>query len=135
MRSRYIASVRHTMQCRDSHLTHLLQAFRPLPLLTNPHAQTIVAATLTFAREPPSTTRLVQLPDGDMIALAVSTPPGWQRHDPTVVMLHGLCSCHRAPYMQRLARKLLRRGLRAVRMNLRGYRAMDAQLLAWISTQ
>jgi len=108
------------MPCRASHRTNLLQAFRPLPLLTNPHAQTIVAAKWTFAREPSATTRLVQLPDGDMIALEVSTPQGWQPHDPTVVMLHGLCGCHRSPYMQRLARKLLRRGLRAVRMNLRG---------------
>ncbi len=120
MRSRSIAGARNAMQCRASHPTDLLQAFRPLPLLTNPHAQTIVATKLTFACEPPSTTQLVKLPDGDMIALEVSTPQGWQPHDPTVVMLHGLCGCHRSPYMQRLARKLLRRGLRAIRMNLRG---------------
>src|SRR5262249_25962126 len=36
------------------------------------------------------------------------------------VLLHGLCGCHSSPYMQRLARKLWRSGLRAVRMNLRG---------------
>ena len=107
MRSRYIANSCNATPCRASHSTNLLQAFRPLPLLTNPHAQTIVAAKLTFAYEPPATTRLVQLPDGDMSALEVSTPQGWQQHDPTVVMLHGLCGCHRSPYMQRLARKLL----------------------------
>ncbi len=120
MRSQYIADARNAMQCRASHSANLLQAFRPLPLLTNPHAQTIIAAKLTFAREPPSSTRVVKLPDGDMLALEVSTPQGWQPDDPTVVMVHGLCGCHRSPYMQRLARKLLRHGLRAVRMNLRG---------------
>jgi len=98
----------------------LLQAFRPLPLLTNPHAQTLVAAKLSWSREPPASTSLVPLPDGDRIALEVSTPQGWQPYEPTVVMLHGLCGCHRSPYMQRLTSKLLRRGIRAIRMNLRG---------------
>ena len=37
-----------------------------------------------------------------------------------VLLLHGLCGCHHSPYMRRLAWKLLRHGLRAVRMNLRG---------------
>ena len=91
MRSQYIADAHNAIQCRASHPANLLQAFRPLPLLTNPHAQTIVAAKLTFAHEPPSSTRLVKLPDGDMLALAVSTPQGWQPYDPTVVMVHGLC--------------------------------------------
>jgi predicted alpha/beta-fold hydrolase len=95
MRSRSIAGARNAMQCRASHPTDLLQAFRPFLLLTNPHAQTIIAATLTFAREPPSSTRLVKLPDGDMLALEVSTPQGWQPYDPTVVVVHGLCGCHR----------------------------------------
>jgi len=97
-----------------------LQVFRPLPLLTNPHVQTFVAAKLAWPLEPPSVTRFVQLPDDDTIALEVSTPAGWQPEDQTVVLLHGLCGCHRSPYMQRLARKLLRCGIRAVRMNLRG---------------
>ena len=118
MPSQCIAGSRDAMQIRAPHSVDLIQAFRPL--LTDPHLQTIVAAKLTFALEPPSTTSLVALPDGDQIALEVSTPTGWQPNDPTVVMLHGLCGCHRSPYMQRLARKLLRCGMRAVRMNLRG---------------
>ena len=50
----------------------LIQTFRPL--FTHPHLQTIVAAKLTLAWEPPSTACLVALPDGDRIALEVSTP-------------------------------------------------------------
>jgi predicted alpha/beta-fold hydrolase len=121
MLSRCIAlDTRNAMQPRTSHATDLIQAFRPFPCLTHPHLQTIVAAELTWSREPLSTTHLVDLSDGDKIALEVSTPRGWQPYAPTVVMLHGLCGCHRSPYMQRLARKLWRSGLRAVRMNLRG---------------
>jgi uncharacterized protein len=118
MPSQCIAGSRDAMQSRAPHSVDLIQTFHPL--LTDPHLQTIVAAKVTFAREPLSTTCLVELPDGDRIALEVSTPTGWQPDDPTVVMLHGLCGCHRSPYMQRLARKLWRSGLRAVRMNLRG---------------
>jgi uncharacterized protein len=121
MLSRCIAlDARDAMQPRASHSTDLIQAFRPLPCLTHPYLQTIVAAKLTWSREPPSTTHLVELSDGDTIAMEVSTPRGWRPHDPTAVLLHGLCGSHRSPYMQRLARKLWRSGLRAIRMNLRG---------------
>jgi len=115
-----VLNVRDAMQPRAAHSTDLIQAFRPLPCLTHPHLQTIVAAKFTWSREPPSTTHLVALSDGDKIALEVSTPREWQPHDPTVVLLHGLCGCHRSPYMQRLAHKCWRSGLRAIRMNLRG---------------
>jgi len=94
--------------------------FRPLPLLSHPHMQTILAAKVYFPLEPPSTTRLVDLADGDRIALEISTPAGWQPDAPTVLLLHGLCGCHRSTYMRRLAYKCWRCGLRAVRMNLRG---------------
>ncbi len=93
---------------------------RPLPGLTNPHVQTIVASKLALSREPPATTHLVTLPDGDVIALEISTPAGWHDTGQTVLLLHGLCGCHRSPYMQRLAHKFLRYGIRSIRMNLRG---------------
>jgi predicted alpha/beta-fold hydrolase len=94
--------------------------FRPLPFLTHRHLQTILAAKMYLPLEPPSVTRLVRLADGDQIALEISTPHGWQPDAPTVVLLHGLCGCHRSTYMRRLAYKAWRRGMRAVRMNLRG---------------
>jgi predicted alpha/beta-fold hydrolase len=94
--------------------------FRPFPLLANRHAQTIVASQVYLPLEPPSRTRLVQLPDGDQVALEVSTPGRWQADAATVILVHGLCGCHRSPYMMRLACKLWRRGVRVVRLNLRG---------------
>jgi predicted alpha/beta-fold hydrolase len=94
--------------------------FRPLPFLANPHVQTIVASQLYVPIEPPSVTRVVPLPDGDHIALEVATPAAWQPQQATVIMVHGLCGCHRSPYMMRLAYKLWHHGVRAVRMNLRG---------------
>ncbi|HEY5869897.1 MAG TPA: alpha/beta fold hydrolase [Candidatus Tectomicrobia bacterium] len=117
MPSRCIAVARDAMQ---PYTADLLQAFRPFPGLTHPHLQTLVAAKLTWSRELPSSTHLVELSDGDRIALEVSTPRSWQPHDATAVLVHGLCGCHHSPYMQRLARKLWRGGIRAIRMNLRG---------------
>lgn len=98
----------------------VLQVFRPCPGLGSAHVQTVAAAVLTWSWEPPSHTAWVTLPDGDVLALEVSTPSGWQPHHPTVVLVHGLCGSHRSPYMQRLTWRLSRLGLRTVRMNLRG---------------
>lgn len=94
--------------------------FRPLRLLAHPHAQTLVGNLLSLARAPRSETHLVALPDGDRLAMEVSTPPGWPDDGPTVALLHGLCGSHRSTYMVRLAAKLVARGVRAVRVNLRG---------------
>ncbi len=97
-----------------------MQPFKPFPLLANPHLQTILSVQLHWVSEPPSETQHVSLPDGDQLALDISTPANWRSSDLTVVLLHGLCGCHLSPYMVRMASKLWRLGIRAVRMNLRG---------------
>lgn len=95
--------------------------FLPFPLLRGPHLQTIAAAKLAlWRREPPGEVEVVTLPDGDRIALVVSTPPQWRPDDRSVLLLHGLCGCHQSSYMMRLALKLCQRGIRAIRMNMRG---------------
>ncbi len=94
--------------------------FRPFPLFGGCHFQTIAASFLPFTRRLPSTTRLVHLPDGEKIALEVTTPKEWKESDPTVVMIHGLGGCHRSSYLVRMARKLHRQGIRTIRVNLRG---------------
>jgi predicted alpha/beta-fold hydrolase len=95
-------------------------SFQPLPLLGSPHLQTVLANTFSLVWEPRSARQLIDLPDGDRLALEVSTPVGWRRTDPTVVIVHGLGGSHRSTYAVRLARKLFQRGVRAVRLNLRG---------------
>lgn len=61
----------------------------------------------------------VDLPDGDAVALAVTTPPGWIKEVGTVVMVHGLGGNSNSGYMRRIAGKVLREGLRVVCMNSR----------------
>lgn len=95
--------------------------FRPLPLLGNPHVQTVLANLLPNLTRPPATQEhRVVLPDGDQLVLHDSRPDTWHPGDPVVLLVHGLGGCHASPYLVRCARRLTRRGWRAVRMDLRG---------------
>ncbi len=97
-----------------------LPDFTPLPFLNGCHRQTILSSFINFCRAPFSKTKYIHLPDHDWLAVEVTTPPSWQPTDLTVVMIHGLCGSHKSPYMMRMARKLAAKGVRAVRINMRG---------------
>ena len=95
--------------------------FRPLPLLTNGHLQTILG--FLWKGKPfsyPSQQRMVALSDGDQIALHDSVPPEWKPGDPIILLVHGLGGDHRSSYLQRTAALFYRSGVRPVRMDLRG---------------
>jgi predicted alpha/beta-fold hydrolase len=95
--------------------------FRPFPLLGNPHVQTLVGHFLRgLYRSPPAQRHVVQLPDGDALVLHDTIPPNWRPGDRIAVLIHGLTGCHASPAVVRLARRLLARGVRAVRLDLRG---------------
>ncbi|MEM8727640.1 MAG: alpha/beta fold hydrolase [Chlamydiota bacterium] len=94
--------------------------FKPFPLWTGRHVQTIGAFVLSFGSNPSAVKRFVYLPDGDKLMIETATPKGWEDEDKTAVLIHGLCGSHRSPYVVRMTRKLLKRGVRVVRVNLRG---------------
>jgi len=94
--------------------------FKPFPFFTGCHIQTVAASFLTFSRYLESVKRIVYLADGESITYQTSTPAHWKSTDPTVVMIHGLCGSHRSAYLVRLAKKLDKRGIRTIRINLRG---------------
>lgn len=96
------------------------QAFKPFPFLTHGHVQTIVGSLFSLPHQLSSKTYSAYLPDGDSITYEVSTPSCWKAENPTVVMIHGLCGSHRSPYIVRVAKKFDKRGIRTIRMNLRG---------------
>ena len=95
--------------------------FRPLPLLGNPHLQTILG---NLWKGPPvriaATTHIVPLADGDALAVHDTTPPTWRPGAPTVLLVHGLGGSHRSAMMQRLANQFMDHGMRVVRVDLRG---------------
>jgi predicted alpha/beta-fold hydrolase len=67
-----------------------------------------------------SAEHVVALPDGDHLSVHDSVPAGWAPGDPQVLLVHGLGGCARSSYVVRSAARLVARGYRAVRMNLRG---------------
>ncbi len=95
--------------------------FRPLPLLRNPHIQTVLGALVPGLHCPlPDQRRVLPLPDGDRLVLHNNTPLGWMPGDPLALLVHGLSGSHLSPHIRRLAALLLARQVRVVRMDLRG---------------
>jgi predicted alpha/beta-fold hydrolase len=95
--------------------------FEPHPLLRGGHLQTV------FGRYLPSgvvrlfsTYHELELDDGDRLVVLESIPKDWQTGDPAALLVHGLAGSARAPYVVRVAERLLRLGVRVVRLNLRG---------------
>src|SRR4051812_34946298 len=96
-------------------------AFRPLPLLGNPHLQTVLGNLFGGGDSAlPSSPVLVPLPDGDRVVLHDTAPRGWLSGAPVAVLVHGLGGSHRSSYLQRVAFRLVCRGVRVFRMDLRG---------------
>jgi predicted alpha/beta-fold hydrolase len=95
--------------------------FRPLPLLRNPHVQTVLGALVPGPDCPfPDRRCVVRLADGDCLALHNNTPPGWKAGDPLALLVHGLSGSHASPHIRRLTSLLLARRVRVVRMDQRG---------------
>ncbi|MEZ6089840.1 MAG: alpha/beta fold hydrolase [Pirellulaceae bacterium] len=95
--------------------------FQPHRLLIGGHLQTLAT---TWTRPPNIPYAAVQhcvlLEDGDQIILHDDSPAQWRVGDPIVILLHGLCGCHNAPYMIRLAHKFGQCNVRVFRMDMRG---------------
>jgi predicted alpha/beta-fold hydrolase len=95
--------------------------FEPHPWVRNGHAQTIVGRFWPGPRvRLPATYSEIDAGEGDRLAVLESTPPEWVPGSPVALLVHGLAGCARAPYVVRLAARLMRMGVRVVRMNLRG---------------
>ena len=102
-------------------LRKLPRSFRPLPLLRNPHLQTIVGFLLKGRSfRFPSRLDFLRMPDGDDIAIHDSLPASWQDGRPIALVIHGLGGDHQSGYVQRAAASLIARGVRVARINLRG---------------
>src|SRR5205823_6373991 len=97
------------------------QPFRPLPLLGNPHVQTLLSACLPdWLGRLPARERTVALADGDAIVLHGTQPEGWRDGDPLTLLVHGLGGTHASGHVRRTAWMLQTHGVRVVRIDLRG---------------
>ncbi len=99
-----------------------VKPFRPHKLLPSSHWQTL--GGVFFPGKIPSygsVIRMIDLFDGDRLAIHDDRPAGWSQGDRIVILLHGFCGTHQSSYMRRLAYKLFVRGIRAVRIDFRGF--------------
>ena len=95
--------------------------FHPHRLVRGGHAQTLAGFYLpTIAYPYQAEQQLVELDDGDQIVLHEDTPDAWLPGDKTALLVHGLAGCHQSGYMQRIAARLVARGVRAYRLDMRG---------------
>jgi len=90
------------------------------PFFNDPHYQTIISSFFHLLLDPESEQKIIALMDGDRLSVEITTPQEWKPEDLTVVMVHGLCGSHQSPYLIRLVKKLSPKGIRTVRINLRG---------------
>ncbi len=96
-------------------------SFQAHPLLRGGHLQTIFAFVYANAPSMPEPeTLFVKLSDGDELSLDVDHPKAVKPETPIVYLIHGLGGCSESAYKLRIARKLNKLGLRAVRHNHRG---------------
>ncbi len=95
--------------------------FRPLPLLGNPHLQTLLGHLIRgWQKISSGREQFLTLPDGDCLVLYDSIPDGWQAGGPVSVVVHGLTGSHASAPVVRLAALLYGQGQRVVRVDLRG---------------
>jgi uncharacterized protein len=95
--------------------------FRPLPLLSNPHVQTLLGHLLRGRQKFNATSEhTLRLPDGDALVLHDAVPAGWQAGGPVVVLVHGLTGSHASPQVVRTGSALFGQGVRVVRLDQRG---------------
>ncbi len=94
--------------------------FVPHPWLRGGHSQTVVARYLGGDRRRiDATSHIVELLDGDRLLILESVPRFWQPSHPTALLVHGLAGSADAGYIVRVGERLMRMGIRVVRMNLR----------------
>ncbi len=95
--------------------------FEPPAWLRSGHAQTVLGRYLFQGNlRLDATSQEVRLDDGDRLCVLESIPGDWTAGGPAAVLIHGLAGCARSSYVVRFARRLVQRGIRVVRMNLRG---------------
>ncbi len=94
--------------------------FQPLPGLASRHLQTIIPIFRRPEKPPESVGWKVDIGEGDFLSCEVSKPRYFAPSNRTVVLLHGLGGSHNGQYMVRMARKVAEKGMKAVRVNLRG---------------
>ncbi|HAG92253.1 MAG TPA: hypothetical protein DCL41_10285 [Bdellovibrionales bacterium] len=97
-----------------------LNRFTPYPTLNSGWTQTILGFYLPFLKASrPTAIHSLKLPDNDQLLIMENRPKSWKPGQRVVLLVHGITGCYQSGYMQRMARRLAKRGALVLRLNLR----------------
>jgi uncharacterized protein len=116
-----MGALTNTIDSRYQPNQYSVPPFEPHPWFRGKHGQTILGRYWGSLVLPiPATRAEIALPDGDRLVVLDSAPRAWKAPRAAAVIVHGLAGDSEAPYVVRLARRLLQSGIRVIRVNLRG---------------
>lgn len=97
-----------------------LNKFYPFPFARSGYLQTVYGHfwPILRAAKPDHFHHLI-LPDNDILVVAENRPKTWQPGKRIMVLVHGLTGCYESTYMQRMCRRLTKKGYMVLRVNLR----------------
>ncbi len=96
-------------------------AFPVHPLIANGHAQTILGIHWPRPAQPyQARQHKIQVDDGDQLVIHEDCAAEATDSSPIVLLVHGLGGCHLSTYMCRMVERLVARGYRVFRKDMRG---------------
>ena len=97
-----------------------LNKFNPFPFARSGFLQTIYGSYWPSLKpSTPDCYHHVLLPDGDVLVIAENRPKNWKPGQRVMLLVHGLTGSYQSTYMQRMCRRLVKRGHLVLRLNLR----------------
>lgn len=97
-----------------------LNKFYPFPFARSGYLQTIYGNYWPILKpSKPDTFHHICLPDGDILVMAENRPKQWQPGSRIMLLVHGVTGSYQSTYMQRMCRRLHKKGYMVLRLNLR----------------
>ena len=97
-----------------------LNKFYPFPFARSGFWQTVYGSYWPILKpNKPDQFHHVILPDGDIMVVAENRPKNWRPGRRIMLLIHGTTGCYESTYMQRMCRRLYKKGYLVLRLNLR----------------
>lgn len=97
-----------------------LNKFYPFPFARSGYWQTIYGSHWPILKPTkPDFFHHLILPDGDILVVAENRPKRWKTGGRIMLLVHGLTGCQESTYMQRMCRRMQKKGYLVLRLNLR----------------
>ena len=97
-----------------------LNKFYPFPFAQSGFLQTVYGTYWPILKpSKPDHFHHLVLPDGDVLVVAQNRPKTWKPGSRIMLLVHGVTGCYQSTYMQRMCRRMYKKGYLVLRLNLR----------------